>query len=309
MSPERSPASLRRWLRWAGTLATSVLFIWLLARQDWAATWQNLSQLPYWIIPLALSLYYAGMLANALRWHILLSVQRVPISFSETAKIVFAGAFVSNFLPSTIGGDALRIIRIQRCTPDSPVGLASIIVDRLLNVLAMLATFPMSWITFGAGLVKILTPGTTNSGLLTIPLMAVLSSVKNGLDRLLDQLRDAVKLWQRSPGYLALAFGVSWLSIFVIFVGVWLVANGLGIRVALYQVMGVNVLTYLMTLLPVSVNGYGLREVLVTTLYMQLGASLEQAATLAITTRFFMLLETLPGVLWLGETFAPEAKA
>jgi hypothetical protein len=34
---------------------------------------------------------------------------------------------------------------------------------------------------------------------------------------------------------------------------------------------------------------------------MQLGASLEQASTLALITRFFMLLETLPGALWLPQ--------
>ena len=65
--------------------------------------------------------------------------------------------------------------------------------------------------------------------------------------------------------------------------------------------MGINVLTYLLTLLPISVNGYGVREVAMTTLYMQLGASLEQASTLALITRFFMLMETLPGALWLPQ--------
>jgi uncharacterized membrane protein YbhN (UPF0104 family) len=83
------------------------------------------------------------------------------------------------------------------------------------------------------------------------------------------------------------------------FLGVWVISRGLGIQIALYQVMGINVLTYLLTLLPVSVNGYGVREVAMAALYMQLGATLEQASTLALITRFFMLLQTLPGVVWL----------
>lgn len=311
MTAESPARPLKRWVRWLGTLLTSGLFIWLLARQDWAATWDNLSHLPVWIFPLALCLYYAGILANAVRWFILLRVQSVGISLWETIKIVCVGAFVSNFLPSTIGGDAVRILRIQRYTPGSPVGVASIIVDRLLNVLAMLVTLPMSFITFGAGVLEVLSGGQSSQWLLALPAAVVVpdSKLKTALRQGYAQFKDALGLWRRQPWQLALGFGVAWLSIFVIFLAVWLIANGLGIRVALYQVMGVNVLTYLLTLLPVSVNGYGLREVLVTTLYMQLGASLEQAATLAITTRFFMLLETLPGALWLGETLSGNKPA
>ena len=68
------------------------------------------------------------------------------------------------------------------------------------------------------------------------------------------------------------------------------------------------VLTYFISMLPISINAYGLREVAVTALYMQVGASLEQASTLAVITRFMLLLETLPGALWLSEIVTPEKK-
>ncbi len=117
---------------------------------------------------------------------------------------------------------------------------------------------------------------------------------------------EAFKLWLEQPRILVLAFCVSWLSIFVVFIAIWLVARGLGIPVALYQVMGITGITYLLTLLPISVNGYGLREVAITTLYLPLGASLEQAATLALITRFLSMLETLPGALWLSQVVSGQ---
>jgi hypothetical protein len=70
--------------------------------------------------------------------------------------------------------------------------------------------------------------------------------------------------------------------------------------------MGVTGITYLLTLLPISVNGYGLREVAITTLYLPLGASLEQAATLALITRFLSMLETLPGALWFSQVVSGQ---
>jgi hypothetical protein len=105
----------------------------------------------------------------------------------------------------------------------------------------------------------------------------------------------------RQPARLVFAFCISWFSIFVIFLAIWLLARGLGMQVALYQVMGVTVITYLATLLPISVNGYGLREILIVGLYTSLGSSLEQATVLALISRFLSMLVTLPGAIWIGK--------
>ena len=57
---------------------------------------------------------------------------------------------------------------------------------------------------------------------------------------------------------------------------------------------------YFLSVLPISVNGYGLREAVFTTLYSALGASLEQASTLALVTRFIIIVSTIPGAFWLS---------
>jgi uncharacterized membrane protein YbhN (UPF0104 family) len=300
----------KRWLRWAGTAIATGLFAWLLARQDWHTTWKNLTMLNGWVIPLALALYYAGMLANAARWHVLLRAQAAPVSFYETVKIVFVGAFVSNFLPSTIGGDAVRIVYVRRYFSGWAVGAASVVMDRLLNVLSFFITLPFSFITFGAQLLSILKIGQAAGGAMLAA--AFVPDEKKGRSwrQTFVQVKEALVLWRSQPWQLALAFLVSWLSNMVMFLGVWVISRGLGIQVSLYQVMGINVLTYLLTLLPISVNGYGVREVAMVTLYMQVGATLEQASTLALITRFFMLMQTLPGVVWLPQILpAREAVA
>jgi hypothetical protein len=288
-------------IRWTGTVLATGLFGWLLVRQDWHTTWKNLALLNGWLIPLALALYYAGMLANAARWHVLLRAQNAPVSFFETVKIVFVGAFVSNFLPSTIGGDAVRIVYMRRYFSGWAVGAASVVMDRLLNVLSFFITLPFSFITFGAQLLSILKIGQVAGGVMLAGAFVPDEKKGRSWKQTFVQVKEALVLWRSQPWQLALAFVISWLSNFVMFLGVWVISRGLGIQVALYQVMGINVLTYLLTLLPISVNGYGVREVAMATLYMQLGATLEQASTLALITRFFMLMQTLPGVLWLPQ--------
>ena len=93
---------------------------------------------------------------------------------------------------------------------------------------------------------------------------------------------------------------VSSASSLIVYVGVWLLAREIGIPISFIEVLAISVTTYIITLLPISINGYGLREVAVTVLYVELGATLEQASLLAIFLRVLRLLETLPGALWIS---------
>jgi hypothetical protein len=73
--------------------------------------------------------------------------------------------------------------------------------------------------------------------------------------------------------------------------------------VSLGQVAGITGLTYLLTIIPVSINGYGLREAAMVTLYTQLGSVAEQAAALALISRLLMLAATIPGAATLPRIF------
>jgi uncharacterized membrane protein YbhN (UPF0104 family) len=113
------------------------------------------------------------------------------------------------------------------------------------------------------------------------------------------RLRQVLQAWIAHPRALLVSFALSWSSSFIIFIAIWILARGLEMEISLYQVMGVMALSYAVNLLPISINGYGVREVALTTLYVHIGATLEQATTLAVVTRFILLIEALPGALWL----------
>jgi uncharacterized protein (TIRG00374 family) len=303
-------------LRWVGTLISSVLFISLLLRQDWAKTMESLANAPFWLLPVVFALYVSGMVINSLRWNLLLRAQNVTVPIIETLKLVITGAFASNFLPSTIGGDTLRAVGLLKFNVSLTLSAASVVLDRLMNVLAMMTFLPFSFVVFGNRL-ELFSSGIR--GLIfsepSFVLLGMVSLTKGWTERWIIKLKnwftrvwDIVKVWLHRPGVLVGAFVLSWLSSFVIFFGIWILARGLGMDIALYEVMGIMVLTYFISMLPISINGYGLREVAVTALYMQVGASLEQASTLAVITRFMLLLETLPGALWLSDIVTPEKK-
>lgn len=291
---------LRKLAQIIGSGISTLLFIWLLSKQDWQTTWKHLRLFPMWIWPVCLLLVVTGMFCNALRWYVLLRAQQVKMPFAEVVRTVFAGAFASNFLPSTVGGDAFRILSLLRFTSNRTLSVASVLVDRAVNVTATLTFLPFSWLTFGNQIFEFVFQGRGEESLLVAGI-PFLEKWVNIFRSLVQRFLKAFGNWARQPLVLVGAFGISWISILVVYIAVWLLAHMLGIPVSLFQVMGVAAIVYLITLLPVSFNGYGVREVIYATLYMQLGATLEQATTLALVTRFFMLLETLPGALWLSQ--------
>ncbi len=115
--------------------------------------------------------------------------------------------------------------------------------------------------------------------------------------------------WLDKPVSLLVAFLIAWSSSVIILSAVWVLSQGIGIQVSLWQVLGANTISYFITLLPISISGYGLREITVTSLYTLMGATLEQATALALITRIISTIVTVPGVIWLQQIIHKNEEA
>ncbi len=280
-------------LRLIGTVLSVALLAWLMGRQDWRALMASARALPAGTIALAVLSMFLGQLLNTGRWLVLLRAQRIHISYAHAARLVFAGLFASNFLPTTVGGDVVRLAGVMAETPDRAAGAATVIVDRMVSIFGMLFVLPFSW-----PLVKILLAGGGASASLAVAVGD--DGVWRRLRRSARRLIDALSLWARRPSSLFASLLLSWLGVACYLAGVWITARGLDIPVSYWDVAGATGLTYFMTLVPVSLNGYGVRELGVLAFYVLLGAQPEQAAALALVTRAMLLGVSLPGALWLG---------
>ncbi len=304
MNLKQNSKKYLRWLRWSGTILSTGLFIWLLWQQDWSTFWSILRALPGWLLPAAFGLYFLGIIGNSIRWFILLYVNSRDISFRSILQITLAGNFASNFLPSTIGGDTVRMVGAARMV-GWPVSVASVVVDRLLNAVVMLGflpafikVFPTLTLSFGN------IPGRkpTHPGLLLAGFFSrLVDTVKRILIKGFSGTWKALGVWRNYPGSILGGLFISLLSRLSVFYGIWLLGLGLKIDITFMEVVSIATITYLLSLLPISINGYGLREITMTTLYVQLGATLEQASTLVFITRFILMAETLPGALWISD--------
>jgi len=94
-------------------------------------------QANYTLLGLAVLIFSFAVLITAIRWQILLRVQGIKLSFSPICKLTYIGFFFSNFLPTVVGGDVVKLVYVIRHTKKGPAPLASMLLDRALGVGAL----------------------------------------------------------------------------------------------------------------------------------------------------------------------------
>lgn len=90
----------------------------------------------FWIVA-ALALTMLSFVAATFRWSQMVHAIGLRESFPRLFSHFMAGQFTSNFLPTTIGGDIVRIARLRKDVDDSPKSFASVVFERLSGWIAL----------------------------------------------------------------------------------------------------------------------------------------------------------------------------
>lgn len=296
-SPESRSTTI---LKWFGTILSVILLIYLLSQQGWAEIGQAVSQIPVWRFGVAAVLVIISRFAVTGRWHVLLQATSEHVSGWQTIRLTFAGLFATNFLPTTIGGDIVRLAGAVQYGFDGAIVTASLVVDRLVGMLGMVLVVPLGifplidWFKLQQ---------TSNTSLFTPAfLMTVNFSLNKFWKKIINVIQkvfQALKFWWQQPLSLlkSLFFtGIHMLCFFGIF---WILFGGLNDPLPFGMIAGLYSFVYLVTLLPISINSYGLQEVSISLIFSHVGGvSMQNALTVALIFRTLTLLASLPGAVF-----------
>jgi len=282
----------QRVVQWVGTILAIVLLA-LLVRQDgWKAVVAAMQQIPIADLLWVAFLFLISRLAVVARWHVLLRAGGVPIPFKDSAMLTFTGLFASNFLPTTIGGDVLRMAGAMKMGYDRAVCLASIVGDRLVGMFGMFMVAPLGlYYAWGA--------------LPANPLgISFMGFIRKPLD-FIKRTFLTFSIWFKKPGSLLLSLGFSWIHMICLFWSIKILLAALGYPVSFWMVAGLWSLTYFITQVPVSINGYGLQELSFTFLFSRVaGVPPAISLTVSILIRAYLVLASLRGAFWLPSALA-----
>lgn len=292
--------NVNRILRIVGTIVAIGLLLYLLGQQGWDEILDSIQEIPRRQFLFGAGLMVVSRLAVAIRWHTLLRSAGVPISVKQSVKITFVGLFASNFLPTTIGGDVVRLAMVSNMGLDRVISAASLVVDRLVGMMGMASAAPL-------GLTSII--GSTLANLSKFPHISFglgMFSLSNKLlrrtRRIFQQLFEASALWVKAPRSLFYSFFITWIHMLCIFGTNWLMLIGQGETISFWLAGGLWSFTYFLTLLPISINGLGVQELSMTFIFSNWGGvTVQGAATAALLVRTLQMLASTPGTVYLPD--------
>ncbi len=276
-------------LRLIGTLLAIGLIVLLVRGQGWDEILAAFKQISLLQILLALVLVLFSRFCVITRWYILLRSGGVRISFLDTLALTFTGLFSNNFLPTTIGGDVVRLAGAIQMGYDRPISLASLVADRLVGALAMVFALPFGLIPAW----HVLFSASAASALTLPPIVRkAWSFVKRTL--------RAFSIWLKKPLALFAALISTWGHVLFTCLAIAVLVSGLGGHMSFGLIIGLWSISYFVTLIPISINGYGVQELSLTFLFSRVGGiNPAVGLTLAVLIRVLYMAASLPGAIYL----------
>lgn len=139
---------MRSLLPFAAKAAVSVVLLYLsLRRVNLDSVEQRLSGIDLRWLAFVLLMLGVQILASALRWRDIVAACGAKLALPKSLRYSLIGQFFSQVLPSTIGGDAVRIWLLARGGAGWPTSIYSVLIDRVVgvSVLAFLVVASLPW--------------------------------------------------------------------------------------------------------------------------------------------------------------------
>ena len=310
----------KRWLGFAVKVAVTAGLIWLLMRGfDTGEALRRVGQLSPWLAPAVLALLAAVSAIAAWRWCILMRLFGDALPFRTALRLVFEGQFFNQTLPSTIGGDGIRMYRAARLGLPTGAAINGVILDRVVGLGSLLLMVAM---------VQPLLAERVQEPAMRLGFAAVLVAGALGFAALLgfSWLPLAIRRWRlgawaadlsaaarrmvAAPRMILPVVALSLTIHGLVVVIIWLLGRGLALPLGFVDCLVFVPIILLLSAVPISIAGWGVREGMMVTAFGMVGVSQSGSLTLSILFGFAMVAIGLPGgALWLAspDRHAPPA--
>jgi uncharacterized protein (TIRG00374 family) len=248
-------------------------------------------------LALAVAFTLAGIVLSTLRWRAVLSALGQDAKLGDLLSHNLAGLFVSNVLPTTIGGDVLRVSRLSKDNGESTTSFASVVLERLTGWL-VLPVITLIGFLVNPGLrhlgsateVAIALAGGTLLALVLV-FVGVASrrfgarvAGSDGWRRFAAAVHLGMERLRRHPAaaFNVLAVGFAYQLVLVIAALMAAKAVGMSVAVGPTALLAFFPAVLIAQVLPISISGLGVREGAFVLFLTPLGVATEQAIALGL---------------------------
>lgn len=266
------------------------------------AIMEKSSWIPFFV---SLIFIWAGLGVAAKRWSCVLSTQSAPPAFFHIYRQVMLGFFFNQLLPSSIGGDAYRAVSLKQYGVPLDWSFTSTVIDRIYGLVTLIVVATLA-IPFQLHVLEQTILGEimlTSFVLVLLGLVGLLclqympiSWPKtlvfiDGFSKKLQMVFFNVKSWR--------TLFISIISTVLLMTPYKLLADDMDLALSFSQIFVSIPLVILISVLPISFAGWGLREgAMVLTLHV-FGISKESALAFSLMIGGVQIAAAIPGIgLW-----------
>ena len=281
----------------------------------------SLAHWPLWFVSLTFT--FLGLLVGALRWHFILRAAGLPLPWAKVFSIFFIGQFFNSFMLGACGGDLARAFYVAREWPGKRAEAATTaLIDRAVGLL-VLVVFSSAVIIYrfhlffdhignrwmGYVMISFLGGAVLLLGLLFRknlfehwPLFQRWEK-QTALGATFRRVYSALFLFHAQPRALAVAVLLSVLNMSLLTLACLCLGLSLGVELRVRDYFTVFPVITVLSSLPLTPGGLGVREGLFVELLNTLGVSAAKALPLSLLTYLGGLAwSLLGGLVFLGYT-------
>jgi glycosyltransferase 2 family protein len=302
------------------------LLAYLLSTTDLSALHRRLRSGDTLLLAAAVALYTGIVVLSTWRWRVLLQAQGYEAPLRHLSASYLVANFFNNFLPGNIGGDVVRVRDSSKLTGSTTASVAVVAIDRILGFGAVYALALFAFV-LGPTQLRVLRGVVPALAFLTL-VFSVLAYVffrpgtarrvmsASGLNNVpwirgqFEVVQSAVNVYRQQVRAVWAAFVTSVALQALVVCYFYAVAHSLRIPLSLAACFLVVPLCILAMAVPISFNGWGIRESVFVLYFGQLGVPRDSTLAFSLAGAGLMVLLSLAGlVVWTSRAGAPAVPA
>lgn len=291
-------------------IVTLTLLAILFSLVDFDLILRLMPRINVWLFFLSFVILCSRNFFAAWRWQTLLQSGNYNFSIWSLTIYYFISYFCGFLLPTVVGGDIVRGYYLYNSGVGKDEAASSVLVERILGISAVMG-LALVGILFGfrfveSNSIKILVIIINIVGLVSISLVyyrrasliQYLSTISNSRLSFLFDLIQSCSTYQKKPYLLVRGFLLSILFQLAGIISIYLLGLSIGAGTPFIYFLILMPIVWLISMIPISLNGLGLREGTFLILFVSIGMTREMAITISGLSLILMIFQGILGGLF-----------
>ncbi|HET6465037.1 MAG TPA: lysylphosphatidylglycerol synthase transmembrane domain-containing protein [Nitrospiria bacterium] len=271
------------------------LLIYLFSKIDVGSVGRVLQNLHPGYFALAWISFFGLQFVGVFRWRIMVRLQGFEHPFGRLASYYFVGLFFNLFLPTSIGGDLGKCYYLAESRGDILRAVTTVLADRISGMIALLCIASIALLTAGSVIVPAWMTFFTVAGTVLLILGLLIPFI---FPRLLRRYELPYRYWE-NPRFMAASLAVSFFIQFSVVIISMIIGQAVDVVIPWESYFVFIPLVTVAGMIPVSLNGLGVREGAYVYFLAQVGVAAHQALAFAVLWLILITsLNVLGGLGW-----------